>query len=154
MNENGTTEVVEPKHEIRISPEIDRFEAEFSKAPQVDLDLTHRFTPGLYIRRVLIPAGTVCTSKIHKTEHPFVILRGRIHVWNEFEGVKVYVGPHFGITQPGTRRILFAEEDTEWITFHPSKEKDLLKLEEEIIFKHDEHFQFSKPVEALPCNQS
>jgi hypothetical protein len=92
--------------------------------------LKHRFTPGMYIREIFMPAGAVLTSQIHKTEHPFVISKGRCLVYlnNEHEW-KELVAPHTGITYPGTRRILVILEDTIWTTFHPTELTDLLEIE-------------------------
>lgn len=93
----------------------------------------HIFTPGLYAREIFMPAGTVVTSKIHKTEHPYVISQGVISVWSEDEGIEHLYAPHTGVTKPGTRRVLYAHTDTIWTTFHVSDETDLAKLEEQLI---------------------
>lgn len=85
----------------------------------VHMPVTHRFTPGLYAREILMPAGTVLTSQIHETEHPYVVLSGRVRVAVP-GGEPVILGAgHVGITKPGTRRALYIEEECRWITFHP-----------------------------------
>lgn len=86
-------------------------------------------------RECFLRAGEVWTSKIHKTEHPFVVLSGECHVWSERDGWQHIKAPHQGITQPGTRRILVIVEDTTWVTFHPlvDGEIDLKKIEARII---------------------
>ena len=118
---------------------LDRLEREMVKYPWVVMPVTHRFTPGLYIREIFMPAGTILTSKIHKTEHPFVISAGCLDVLME-DGVWVHMrAPHTGITKPGTRRVLRIIEDTIWTTFHPTDETDVEKIEAAIIEKHDEH---------------
>lgn len=79
---------------------------------------THKFTDGMYIREIIMPAGSLITSKIHKTEHPYTISLGRVAVsidgndWQEIEA------PYTGITQPGTRRVLYILEDCVWTTYH------------------------------------
>jgi hypothetical protein len=92
----------------------------------VEFEVTHRFAPGLYIREIFLPAGSVLTSRIHKYEHPFVISKGVISVWSANEGTVFYRAPHTGITLPGTRRVLLAHEDTIWTTFHlnPDEERN------------------------------
>lgn len=107
----------------------------------VELPLTHRFTPGLYAREIFMPAGTLLTSKIHNTEHPFVVLSGCARVYIPGEGARVLRAGHVGITKPGTRRVLYIEEDCRWITFHPladgeSGEADLEAIEARIIEPH------------------
>jgi hypothetical protein len=103
------------------------------------MPLTHRFTPGLYCREIFMPKGTLLTSKIHKTEHQFIISKGSVSVWTEDGGVTRLTAPFHGITKPGTRRILYIHEDTIWTTFHPTTETNLEKLEAELIFPHTEH---------------
>jgi hypothetical protein len=112
---------------------IDRCEAEMMRMDEAEMPVTNRFTPGLYIREIFIPAQTLLTSKIHKTEHPYVISQGDISVWTEQVGTVRLRAPHSGITLPDTRRILFAHEDTTWTTFHATDETDLEKIEAKII---------------------
>lgn len=119
---------------------LDRLElGMLTQAPAVDLPLVHRFTPGLYVREIFMPAGTLCTSKIHKTEHPFVITKGRVSVYIPGVGVEHFQAPHFGITKPGTRRVLYIHEDCTWITFHPNPtdDEDLTVMEERLIERRE-----------------
>lgn len=104
---------------------------------QLDLPPKHRFTPGMYIRELFMPAGSLIMSKIHKTEHPYVVSKGKVSVWIEGAGVEVITAPHTGITMPGTRRCLFVHEDTLWTTFHVTNETDLEKIEDQLIEKHE-----------------
>lgn len=100
---------------------------------QLECPVVHRFTPGLYVRECTMPKGALVISKIHKTEHPFVISRGDISVWIEGVGVQRFVAPFTGITKPGTRRVLVAHEETVWTTFHPTGETDVARIEAAII---------------------
>jgi len=102
----------------------------------VELPVKHLFTPGLYVRQIFIPAGILLTSKIHRTTHPFEISQGAISVWSAETGTLFFRAPHLGVTTPGTRRILFAHEDTIWTTFHPTDRTTPEEVEEEIIEKH------------------
>lgn len=97
--------------------------------PQVECPLVHRFTPGLYVRQIFMPRGTLVVSKRHRTEHPFVISAGRVSVWQPGGPVVHLAAPHCGITAPGTQRLLYIHEDCTWTTFHPTTETDVAKLE-------------------------
>lgn len=102
-----------------------------------NLPVKHHFTPGLYCREIFMPAGAVLTSKIHNTEHPFVVSLGRCSVYNDATGEAVEIeAPYFGITLPGTRRLLFIHEDTIWTTFHPTHLTDIEEIESAIIRPH------------------
>lgn len=104
---------------------------------RVEMPVKHRFTPGIYSREIHIPAGTMLTSAIHRTEHPFVISKGRIAVISENEGRVIYEAPHHGVTKPGTRRLLHAETDTVWTTFHATEETDVQKICDTILEPYD-----------------
>jgi hypothetical protein len=96
------------------------------------LEIIHRFAPGLYIRQCVIPANYGLITKIHKTKHFFVIVQGSGRVKDaDFE--YSYAAPFAGITEPGTQRIIKTNEETHWLTFHPTNLTDPLEIEREII---------------------
>lgn len=116
---------------------LDLLEAQMAQhGKPVETPLIHRFTPGLYIREILMPAGSLVTSRIHRTTHPYVISKGVISVWTKEDGVQHLRAPHTGITKPGTRRLLYAHEDTIWTTFHPTDETDVETIEAAILEPH------------------
>ena len=96
--------------------------------------LKHTFVDGAYVREIFMPKGTLIISKIHKWKHPYFVIQGDASVLTE-DGVVRIKAPYAGITERGTQRILFMHEDTKWITVHATKEKDLDKIESEIIVK-------------------
>ena len=106
---------------------IDRVEAELANLPPVELPLEHFFPPGLYVRKIFMPANSIVVSMKHKTTHPFFILKGKVAVLKEsinggFEQEALYVGGDMGITKPNTKRFLYNIEDTTWVTCHANKE--------------------------------
>jgi predicted small metal-binding protein/mannose-6-phosphate isomerase-like protein (cupin superfamily) len=104
----------------------------------INCPLNHRFTDGLYVREIFMPAGSLVTSKIHKTQHQYFILKGAVSVWID-EGKEVYLeAPYIGVTEPGTRRVLYIWEDCIWATAHANPENENEEeIEERIIEKHD-----------------
>lgn len=96
--------------------------------------LTHRFADGVYAREMLIPAGHVIVGKIHKYGHLNVISSGAVSVLTEF-GVEVLCGPTTFISKPGTKRVVYAHEDTVWTTFHGTDHTDPDMVENDIICK-------------------
>lgn len=118
---------------------LDELEVEMMKHPAPERPLVHRFTPGLYIRELSTPAGTLSVSKIHKTEHPFTISKGRVAIRIDGGEWIIVAAPYTGITKPGTRRVSYFLEDTVWTTYHVTDLTDVDAIEAEIIEKHDEH---------------
>jgi hypothetical protein len=105
--------------EKNISAKVDRLQFELGKMPQADMPLRHWFTPGLYVREISMPKGAIVISRVHRTEHPFVISKGSVSVLDEHGQVTHYNAPHTGVTKPGARRVLYIHEDCIWTTFHP-----------------------------------
>lgn len=118
---------------------FDELERAMMRCPQGEAIIRHVFTPGLYCREMSAAAGQIITSKIHRTEHPFVLSKGRILVADE-EGNSVEIcAPFMGITKPGTRRAAIVLEDVVWTTFHPTDLTDVDQIEAAIIEPHAEH---------------
>ena len=94
--------------------------------------LRHIFGDGIYIREITMPKGMLVTSKLHKTTHPYFVLKGDVSVETETGTVRIKA-PYWGITKAGTKRILYIHEETIWVTVHATKETDLKKIEKELI---------------------
>ena len=102
--------------------ESDKVEyAMFKSEQKVDLPLTHVFTPGLYVRTIFMPAGSIVMSMTHNTRHPFIISTGEVDVITP-DGPVTHIAPYMGITEPGTKRFLHVKQDTTWTTFHANPE--------------------------------
>lgn len=116
--------------------------------PQIECPLKIRFTPGLWIRELHVPKGAKVVTKYHRTEHPFVISKGRIVVYSEEHGVQDLSAPYFGITKPGTIRLAIAAEDTIWTTFHanPTNSTDLVELERMAVLEPHEALAYEEAV--------
>lgn len=113
--------MIELKKHTDIDDRLDQLEVKMRLAPnQIDFPVIHRFTPGLYIREIYMPAEALILSKIHLTQHPFVISKGSVYVKMKDDEWELLEAPYTGITYPGTRRILSIKEDCIWTTFHPT----------------------------------
>ena len=102
--------------------------------------VTHHFTPGLYCREIFMPKDMVITSRVHRYRHPFVVSQGKCMVYMGGQGEESWTpisAPHFGITEPGTRRVLVILEDTVWTTFHVTNETDVEKIAADILVPYE-----------------
>lgn len=97
----------------------------------------HHFTPGLYCREIFMPRGMIVVSKIHRLRHPFVISAGECLVYLGGETWQHLKAPHFGITEPGTRRLLFIIQDTVWTTFHVTDKTDVDEIATDILIEYE-----------------
>lgn len=137
------TEKFETISKSDVREKILLFEKEFAKIPGVKFGddcapLKHTFVDGAYIREITMPKGWFFTSKIHKVQHPYFVMKGDCSVLTE-EGTVRIKAPYWGVTEPGTKRILYMHEETVWATVHVTDSTDLKEIEEQIIapdFKH------------------
>lgn len=102
-----------------------------------DCTTNHFFTDGMYVRETTMPTGSLITSKIHKTQHTYFVMKGKAIVW--IDGLEHLIeAPYIGITEPNTRRVLYILEECTWATSHPNpNNENVEELEERIIEKHD-----------------
>jgi len=92
----------------------------------------HSFADGCYVREIFNPAGELLVTKIHKKEHPFFLMKGKMSILTE-DGVKHIQAPHHGITKPGTKRIIYTHTDCVFVTVHATDKTDVAEIEKEVI---------------------
>ena len=97
--------------------------------------LQHHFATGVYGRELFIPKGNLIVSKIHKGKTLNVIASGRIAVICPNHGYNVFEAPYCFVSNPLSKRVVIAIEDTLWITAHGTHKTDLNEIEDEIIAK-------------------
>lgn len=115
---------------------------QLSESPdQIDVPVRHHFAPGVYMRQMDAAAGTLVVSKMHRTEHMNILLKGSLTVATE-DGIQLMTAPCVLKSMPGTKRIGYFHEDSSWITIHPTSDTDLEKIEQQVIVPDDEIDQF------------
>ncbi len=119
-----------PHDPAQVRAQIGALEAALSQHPEAvvgDSDLcplTHTFAEGWYLRQIFIPKGTVLTGRIHKYSHPNFLMAGEVIVVTEHGGREHLKAPLALISQAGTKRAVYAVEDTVWCTVHQLEETD------------------------------
>lgn len=91
--------------------------------PALEIKYKHIFLPGVYIRKMYAPKNAIITSKVHKTEHAFIVNQGRILVYDGIHKAVILKAPYDGVTLPGTRRLGIVLDDCIWINIHPTNIK-------------------------------
>jgi quercetin dioxygenase-like cupin family protein len=112
--------------------QIKRLQAEMSLMPQAELTTEHSFSPGMYMRKVFRPAGTLIVGKVHKEPHFFLCAKGEIIAWTE-NGMKRLQAGDVVESKPGTKRVTLAVTDAIGITIHRTDKTDLDEIEAELI---------------------
>ena len=99
-----------------------------------ELPLTHSFSEGIYTREIFIKKGMFVIGKIHKLDHTFFLMKGKLLLCSE-EGVKELEAPYYGTASAGTKRVAFALEDTIFVNVHPNPNNitEIEKLEDSFV---------------------
>jgi quercetin dioxygenase-like cupin family protein len=112
--------------------QIERLQSEMAAMPQAELVTEHSFSPGMYLRKVYRPAGTLIVGKVHKEPHFFLCAKGEIIAWTETGMRHLYAGDVVE-SKPGTKRVTLAVTDAIGITIHRTDKTDLDDIEAELI---------------------
>ena len=148
---------------LKIRKDILDFESMLSKVPGAvfgfDNDLCpvkHSFTDGIYTREMFIPKGVALTGVIWNSEFPYYVTKGELIIVNEFEGRKVVKSPCSLISKRGTKRAIFAKEDSILITIHHNPDNctdtdELMdRMSSNTYSEYEDKQQISQPV--IPSN--
>lgn len=115
-----------------------RTEIETGRMPEAKFTHRHFFAPGVYLREIFMPAGSIFTGRIHKHEHLSIIHSGKVTTVTQDGVVTIDVGPgdppYVMVAPPGIKRALYMHTDVRWSCIHlnPTNERDEAKLEEMI----------------------
>jgi hypothetical protein len=100
-----------------IIPPIEGLVEEFKKQPQVECPLVHRFSEGVYIREITMPADTVVIGKKHLTAHFNILLRGKCRVIVG-DSITELTAPATWESKAGDQKIVNIIEECVWQTIH------------------------------------
>lgn len=108
---------------------VERMEQAMLACPQIDCPVRHYFAPGVFAREMTIPAGTIVTGAVHKTENLVVLSAGVLQMVTE-EGPVVIQAPHTMKVMPGAKNCVLALETAVFTNFfaNPTNETDIDKL--------------------------
>jgi hypothetical protein len=101
---------------------------EVAALPQTDCPVSHHFGPSIYIREVVMPAGTVVVGKYHKHDHMCNMIEGRMIVVNEDGDRAEVVAPCVFMAKKG-RKTAYILETVRFQNIYSTDETDVEKLE-------------------------
>jgi len=106
-----------------------------------EIPIKHQFADGIYIRQMSMSKGQVVIGAIHNHLHAWFLMTGRVLINDNGEKIE-YIAPCYTVSKPGARRAIYALEDSIFVNVHknPTNEKDIKKLEKEIVSITKEQF--------------
>lgn len=123
-------------NEITTQDDIIKLQSLMLKGDTIELETRHHFSDGLYARELFIPAGVCIVGALHKTKHLYTVVKGKCRVATQFENIEIEA-PFMGETIPGTKRVIYAETDCVWITYHPTELTNVEEIEKAILEPED-----------------
>jgi quercetin dioxygenase-like cupin family protein len=110
--------------------------------------LKHSFSHGVYIREMFMEADSVVIGKLHKYSHTWFLLKGELFISTD-QGNDHYIAPCYVNAPAGTKRIIYAAEDSIFVNVHPNPDNitDIDELEDRLAcvsYKQYEEFKLLK----------
>jgi hypothetical protein len=104
--------------------------------------LKHSFSEGVYIREMFMQKTGVVIGKLYKISHTWFLLEGEITVATD-EGVNAYIAPCYVYAPEGTKRVIYAVEDSVFVNVYPNPENitDIATLEDMLTCKSYEEYK-------------
>jgi len=131
-----------------------RLQQAMREMPQArGLETKHHFADGMYARELFRPAGTLIVGKVHKREHFYIVMTGRVAVTmdDRIDRTQIIHAPAVLVSAPGTKRAVLALEDSTCMTVHRTSLTDLDEIEQELIEPEaDALFDARNNVKELP----
>lgn len=97
------------------------------------IKMSHFHADGMYCRVAFRKAGVTIVGKVHKREHFYIVSKGAVMVTNGDDEPQTHMAGTVVVSQPGTKRAVFALEDSICMTIHRTDKTDLDEIEEELI---------------------
>jgi hypothetical protein len=137
-----------PFQSLETLKQVETLEQGFLQQEQQDCPVVHRFGPGIYIREVTIPGGTLSIGHYQKTTHLNIMLKGRVIMVNENGEKTELVAPQTFVSGPG-RKIGLIVETMVWQNVYATTETDVEKLEELLLEKSQVWKDYKKEQDLL-----
>lgn len=104
--------------------------------------LKHTFADGIYVRQMSMKKDSAVIGKIHKNNHIWFLLCGSLSVASETNS-EDYKAPCYVEAPAGSKRVIYAHEDSVWVNIYPNptNTKNLKELESVIIAKDYNEFE-------------
>jgi len=107
-----------------------------------EIPIKHAFADQLYIRQMDMKAGHIVIGAIHNHKHVWFLMSGRVIINNNGEIIE-HVAPCYTVSEPGSKRLIYAVEDSTFVNVHknPTNTQDIRELEKEIVALNREEYE-------------
>jgi quercetin dioxygenase-like cupin family protein len=113
---------------------VDQIHDQMSGIFEVDLQVIHNFSEGVYAKQMSIPAGYVVGQHAHTFDHLSILAQGKVIVKTDTVE-KEYTAPACIEITKYTRHMITAIEDSVWFCVHATDVTDPSKIDDVLIHK-------------------
>jgi hypothetical protein len=103
-----------------------------------DLDITHHFGGGTYVKETHIPAGWVLVSHKHTYDHLSILASGNAAI-----NGRTFTGPAVMTIAAGEHHSVKAITNCVWYCIHATEETDPAKVDQTLIVPSDVHEMYA-----------
>ena len=101
---------------------------------EVECPLVHKFSEGVYVREITMPAGSIILGHEHTTTHFNMISKGSCILYDfDTEELTEIQAPCTFESKAGVRNLLYIVEECVWSTIHVTNETDIPTLENTLV---------------------
>jgi hypothetical protein len=108
--------------------------------------LKHTFVDGVYVREMKFKKDSAVVGAIHKHLHVWFLLYGHLFIATE-GSQEEYIAPCYVVAEPGSKRVIYAAEDSLFVNIHanPKNITDIKELEEQLVsLTYEDYEQYIK----------
>tara|TARA_R100001510_G_C7648348_1_gene205663 strand:+ start:200 stop:658 length:459 start_codon:yes stop_codon:yes gene_type:complete len=104
--------------------------------------MKHTFADGVYVREMFMKKDSAVIGAIHKHLHVWFLMSGHLVIAKE-ESKEEYLAPCYVLAEPGSKRVIYAVEDSVFVNVHknPTNTQDILELEKNIVALNREDYE-------------
>jgi hypothetical protein len=104
--------------------------------------MKHTFADGVYVREMFMKKDSAVIGAIHKHLHVWFLMTGHLVIAKE-ESKEEYLAPCYVLAEPGSKRVIYAVEDSVFVNVHknPTNTQDILELEKNIVALNREDYE-------------
>jgi quercetin dioxygenase-like cupin family protein len=113
---------------MTVAKQFENLKGRFDVDPQVK----HHFSDGLYAKQMHLPKGYTAYSHKHNYSHLSILATGRVIVQTD-AGNQTYVAPACINIVAGQNHAITALEDVTWYCIHATDETDETKVDQVLI---------------------
>ncbi len=135
------------KNEIQQKFDFDLVEKFLLDTEQVECNVNHYFGPGVYMREMCAPKGSLILGHRHKGESTNILLKGSIVIISEDKSRTELSAPFIYISPPG-RKLGLTLTDVVWVNIVATNETDVGEIEKEFFEKTD-YWKMKKQTEKI-----